>query len=80
MNPFTNTDARPHREAEFSREEVALANRNHGLALEALRYDITPVGMHYLLTHFDILIWKQKTFRSPLEVKLKTHCRYPWKR
>jgi sulfane dehydrogenase subunit SoxC len=39
---------------EFSRVELALSTRNHGLPLEALRYDITPLGMHYLLTHFDI--------------------------
>jgi len=56
MNPFYETAARPHRKDEdgFTRQEVALANRNHGIALEALRYDITPVGLHYLLTHFDI--------------------------
>src|SRR5256712_13072937 len=24
------------------------------MPLEALRYDITPVGLHYLLIHFDI--------------------------
>ena len=35
-------------------EELALAARNHGMPLEGLRYDITPVGMHYLLIHFDI--------------------------
>ncbi len=35
-------------------EELQLAARNHGMPLEALRYDITPVGMHYLLIHFDI--------------------------
>src|SRR6187455_3799620 len=39
---------------EFSRVELALSTRNHGLPLEALRYDVTPVGLHYLLTHFDI--------------------------
>lgn len=38
----------------FQPEEVALANRNSGMPLEALRYDVTPVGMHYLLIHFDI--------------------------
>ncbi len=54
MNPFADKSPRPHREADFSREEVGLANRNHGFALEGLRYDVTPVGMHYLLTHFDI--------------------------
>ncbi len=35
-------------------DELALAARNHGLPLEALRYDVTPVGLHYLLTHFDM--------------------------
>ena len=37
-----------------SYEELALAARNHGMPLEGLRYDVTPVGMHYLLVHFDI--------------------------
>ena len=37
-----------------SMAELALAARNHGLPLEALRYDVTPVGLHYLLTHYDI--------------------------
>lgn len=35
-------------------EEVGLATRNHGFYLEALRYDVTPIGMHYLLTHYDV--------------------------
>ena len=39
---------------DFSVEEVQLATRNHGMPLEALRYDVTPVGLHYLLTHYDI--------------------------
>jgi DMSO/TMAO reductase YedYZ molybdopterin-dependent catalytic subunit len=34
--------------------ELAMATRNHGMPLEALRYDVTPVGLHYLLIHFDI--------------------------
>jgi sulfane dehydrogenase subunit SoxC len=38
----------------ISLEELQLAARNHGLPLEGLRYDVTPVGLHYLLTHFDI--------------------------
>src|SRR3954454_9935192 len=37
-----------------SQEELALAARNHGMPLEALSYDVTPVGMHYLLTHYDV--------------------------
>lgn len=35
-------------------DELRLAARNHGLPLEALRYDVTPAGLHYLLTHYDI--------------------------
>lgn len=38
----------------FTRQEVALAARNSGMPLEALRYDLTPAGLHYLLIHFDI--------------------------
>ena len=38
----------------FYPEEVALALRNRGMPLEALRYPITPAGLHYLLIHFDI--------------------------
>jgi sulfane dehydrogenase subunit SoxC len=40
--------------AGISLEQLQLAARNHGLPLEALRNDTTPVGLHYLLTHFDI--------------------------
>ena len=39
---------------EISVEELRLAGRNHALPLEALRHAITPVGLHYLLIHFDI--------------------------
>jgi sulfane dehydrogenase subunit SoxC len=35
-------------------EELQLAARNHGMPLEALRWPLTPVGLHYLLTHYDI--------------------------
>jgi DMSO/TMAO reductase YedYZ molybdopterin-dependent catalytic subunit len=45
---------RSHTDDLFSREEVQLANRNSGIPLEILRHDVTPVGMHYLLTHFDV--------------------------
>ncbi len=34
--------------------ELRLAARNHGLPLEALAYDLTPPGLHYLLVHYDI--------------------------
>jgi sulfane dehydrogenase subunit SoxC len=39
---------------DISLEELQLAARNHALPLEALRHDVTPVGLHYLLIHFDI--------------------------
>jgi DMSO/TMAO reductase YedYZ molybdopterin-dependent catalytic subunit len=34
--------------------ELQLAARNHGLPLEAMRYDLTPPGLHYLLIHYDL--------------------------
>ncbi|TMD45392.1 MAG: sulfite oxidase, partial [Chloroflexi bacterium] len=39
---------------DVSLDELQLAVRNHSLPLEALRYAITPIGLHYLLIHFDI--------------------------
>ena len=38
----------------ISLDELRLAARNHAMPLEALRYPVTPVGLHYLLIHFDI--------------------------
>jgi DMSO/TMAO reductase YedYZ molybdopterin-dependent catalytic subunit len=38
----------------IGQDELALATRNHGIPLEALRYDVTPPGLHYVLTHYDI--------------------------
>ena len=35
-------------------DELALATRNHGMPLESLRYDVTPPGLHYVLTHYDV--------------------------
>ena len=39
---------------EITPDELQLAVRNHSMPLEALRESITPLGLHYLLTHFDI--------------------------
>ena len=44
-------------------DELQLAARNHGMLLEALRYDVTPVGLHYLLTHYDIPAVDPATWR-----------------
>jgi DMSO/TMAO reductase YedYZ molybdopterin-dependent catalytic subunit len=38
----------------ISLEELVLAARNHAMPLEALRYDVTPPGLHYVLVHYDI--------------------------
>ena len=35
-------------------DELQLAARNHGLPLEALREPLTPIGLHYLLVHYDV--------------------------
>jgi sulfane dehydrogenase subunit SoxC len=64
---------------EFSREEVGLALRNPGMQLEGLRYPITPIGMHYLLIHFDIPHIDPATYKlrvtgrggNPLELSLE---------
>jgi sulfane dehydrogenase subunit SoxC len=59
-------------------DELQLAARNHALPLEALRYDVTPVGLHYLLIHYDIPAIDPATWRltiggrvaRPLELSL----------
>jgi DMSO/TMAO reductase YedYZ molybdopterin-dependent catalytic subunit len=38
----------------FAAEELGLALNNASLPPEALRYDVTPLGLHYTLSHFDI--------------------------
>jgi sulfane dehydrogenase subunit SoxC len=47
----------------ISVEELQLAARNHGMPLEALRHEITPVGLHYLLVHYDIPVVDPATWR-----------------
>ena len=47
-------------------EELQLATRNRGMPLEALRYDVTPTGLHYLLIHFDIPLVDPATWRLHL--------------
>jgi DMSO/TMAO reductase YedYZ molybdopterin-dependent catalytic subunit len=44
-------------------EELQLAARNHALPLETLRHEITPIGLHYLLIHFDIPLVDEQTWR-----------------
>jgi sulfane dehydrogenase subunit SoxC len=51
----------------ISLDELQLAARNHGLPLEALRWDVTPVGLHYLLTHYDIPAVDPGTWRLEVD-------------
>src|SRR3954467_14094784 len=43
--------------------ELRLATRNHGMPLEALSYDVTPAGLHYLLIHYDIPVVDERDWR-----------------
>lgn len=52
--PAAKPAERVHTRGDFAREETALANRNSGMPLEALRHDVTPAGLHFLLVHFDV--------------------------
>jgi DMSO/TMAO reductase YedYZ molybdopterin-dependent catalytic subunit len=67
------------------KEELQLALRNRGMPLEALRYQITPTGLHYLLIHYDIPAvsaeqWRLKiagTVATPLDLTLDEIKRRP---
>jgi sulfane dehydrogenase subunit SoxC len=48
-------------------EELQLATRNHGMPLEAMRYDVTPIGLHYLLTHYDIPVVDGHSWRLQID-------------
>jgi DMSO/TMAO reductase YedYZ molybdopterin-dependent catalytic subunit len=54
VDPFGPKERRPPTVGLFAAEEVQLAGRNAGILLEALRYDVTPAGLHYRLNHFDV--------------------------
>ena len=43
-----------HRDDGIGLDELAQATRNHGMPLEAMRADVTPAGMHYVLIHYDV--------------------------
>ncbi|HSD53465.1 MAG TPA: sulfite oxidase [Burkholderiales bacterium] len=62
-NPFFGKEPRPHVEGDFAREELALACRNSALPLEALACEVTPVGLHYTLSHFDVPLLDDAAFR-----------------
>ncbi len=51
----------------ISLDELRLAARNHAMPLEALRYAITPPGLHYLLIHYDIPTVDEATYRLDVD-------------
>jgi sulfane dehydrogenase subunit SoxC len=55
----------------ISREELQLAARNHGMPLEMLRHEITPLGLHYLLIHFDIPFVDADSWRLELDGRVE---------
>src|SRR2546423_15417602 len=57
---------------EFTREEVGLALRNPGMPLEALRRPITPIGMHYVLIHFDVPDLDAAAFELVVDGRVRT--------
>src|SRR5256885_17162862 len=63
--------APPPTEGPLTLEELQLAARNRGMPLEALRYDFTPTGLHYLLVHFDIPAVDPERWRLRLAGNLK---------
>ena len=69
---MTDLAASEGRTSGITLEELALAARNHGMPLEALRYDITPVGLHYLLIHFDIPAADERTWRLEIGGRVAT--------
>ena len=38
----------------ISVDELRMATRNHGMPLEMLDHGVTPLGLHYVLVHYDI--------------------------
>ena len=54
-------------EPRISLDELRLAARNHAMPLEALRYPITPPGLHYLLIHYDIPAVDEATYRLEVD-------------
>jgi sulfane dehydrogenase subunit SoxC len=63
IQPFFERGRRANVEGAFAAEELELALRHVSMPLEALRYDVTPVGLHYTLCHFDIPALDERTFR-----------------
>jgi DMSO/TMAO reductase YedYZ molybdopterin-dependent catalytic subunit len=58
-------------------DELGLAARNHGMPLELMRHDVTPLGAHYLLTHYDIPPGDASTWRLEIAGLVRTPVSIP---
>ncbi|HUF39792.1 MAG TPA: sulfite oxidase [Anaerolineales bacterium] len=63
--------------SDFTFNEIQWAARNHGMPLEGLAYDVTPVGMHYLLIHFDIPNIDPSTWRLEIDGRVSRSLSLP---
>ena len=79
-NPFEGEAVNPETiDGFYDDAERSLANRNSGTLLETLSLDITPIGAHYLLTHFDTPILNEENhvlrfsgdFDKPFEISME---------
>jgi DMSO/TMAO reductase YedYZ molybdopterin-dependent catalytic subunit len=52
-------------------EELQLAARNHGMPVEALRWPVTPIGLHYLLIHYDIPVVDPARWRLTVDGRVR---------
>lgn len=56
----------------IGQDELALAARNHGMPLEAMRYEVTPAGLHYVLVHYDIPYAQARDWRLRVHGRVRT--------
>jgi sulfane dehydrogenase subunit SoxC len=73
MNPSSSRPTLPDvaDSDEITAAELRLAARNHALPLEALAYDVTPAGMHYVLVHYDIPVVDPARWRLSIEGRVR---------
>jgi sulfane dehydrogenase subunit SoxC len=55
----------------ISLDELRMAARNHGMPLEMLAHDLTPVGLHYVLVHYDIPILDRDAWRLQIDGRVE---------
>ena len=67
----SETAARLDHSGRITAEELQLAARNHGMPLEALRHPVTPIGLHYLLIHYDIPVVDVSSWRLAVDGRVE---------